>query len=265
MNWTLYKYEIKRSMKLLLIFGAILSLYVALILSMYDPETLETLDRFYQVMPELMAAVGMTAGATSLMGFMISYLYGFILLIFPMVFSILRANGLVAKYVDRGSMVSLVAAPVKRSTLVCTQMSVLLSDLFMLLAYNTVLEIVIIYCRFPAEMVLSQVLALNAGLLCLHFLIGSICFFCSCVFSDMKYSIGFGAGIPAVMYIFQMLANAGEGAKFAQYFSVFTLFDANGIVAGQTSAVLGAAVLLAGAVVLYTAAIVVFCRKDLQI
>ena len=52
----------------------------------------------------------MTAGAADLLGFMISYLYGFILLVFPMVFCILRANGLVAKYVDRGSMACLLAA-----------------------------------------------------------------------------------------------------------------------------------------------------------
>ncbi len=113
LNMTLYKREMKGSLKLLLIFGAVLTLYISIIIRMYDPEMMATLDSFYEVMPEVMASVGMSAGATSLIGFMISYLYGFILLIFPMLFSILRGNGLVAKYVDRGSMVTLVAAPGK--------------------------------------------------------------------------------------------------------------------------------------------------------
>ena len=78
---------------------------------------MKTLDGFVEVMPELMAAVGMHAGATSLLGFMISYLYGFSLLIFPMVFCMIRANGLIARSVEKGAMVSLVAAPVKRRTI----------------------------------------------------------------------------------------------------------------------------------------------------
>ena len=130
-NLALYKREMKGSIKLLVIFAAVMALYISVIISMYDPELMKTLDGFVEVMPELMAAVGMSAGATSLLGFMISYLYGFILLIFPMVFCILRANGLIAKYVDKGSMVSLVAAPVKRRTIACTQMSVLLSGVLL--------------------------------------------------------------------------------------------------------------------------------------
>lgn len=115
MELTLYKREMKGSWKLLVIFGAVLTMYVAIIISMYEPDMLKLLDSYAQAMPELMAAVGMTAGAADLLGFMISYLYGFILLVFPMVFCILRANGLVAKYVDRGSMACLLAAPVRRS------------------------------------------------------------------------------------------------------------------------------------------------------
>ena len=83
-------------------------------------------------MPELMASVGMKANATNLLGFMISYLYGFILLIFPMLFCILRGNALIAKYVDKGSMVSLIAAPVKRHIIAFTQMKVLVSGILLL-------------------------------------------------------------------------------------------------------------------------------------
>ena len=85
-NITLYKREMKGSVKLLVIFSAVITLYVSIIISMYDPEQMALLDGIVETMPEIMAAVGMKAGAASLSGFMISYLYGFILLIFPMVF-----------------------------------------------------------------------------------------------------------------------------------------------------------------------------------
>ena len=265
LNLTLYKREMKGSLKLLIIFGAIITMDVSIIISMYDPQMMATLDSFYEVMPELMASVGMSAGATSLIGFMISYLYGFILLIFPMVFSILRGNALVAKYVDRGSMVTLVAAPVKRRTIAMTQMSVLVSGILLLVIYATGLELLIAQNSFPGELAVSELLKLNAALLCLQLFIGSICFLASCIFSDTKYSIAFGAGIPALMYVLQMLANVGEKAEKIKYCTFFTLFDAAGIVAGESEATFGAVILLIGAILLFAAGITVLCKKDLHI
>lgn len=264
-NVTLYKREMKGSLKMLIIFAAIISMYVAIIISMFDPEVMATLDSFYQVMPELMASVGMSAGATTLIGFMISYLYGFILLIFPMLFCILRGNTLIAKYTDNNSMVTLLSAPIKRRTIATTQLLVLISGILLLIIYISGLEIVIAEINFPGALVISELLKVNAALLCLHLFIGGVCFLASCVFSDTKYSIAFGAGIPALMYVLQMLANAGEKAEVIKYFTFFTLFDANSVVAGESFATMGMLALLFGAILLYTIAVTVFCKKDLNI
>lgn len=264
-NITLYKREMKGSIKLLVIFAAVVTLYVSIIISMYDAEQMALLDGIVETMPEIMAAVGMKAGAASLLSFMISYLYGFILLIFPMVYCILRGNGLIAKYVDRGSMVSLTAAPVKRRTIAFTQMVVLVSGILFLVIYSTVLQIICSEVSAPGEVNVSELLSLNVGLLCLHLFIGGICFLASCVFSDTRYSIGFGAGIPALMYVVQMLANTGGNADVAKYFTFFTLFNPDGIIAGDSNAMIGIAVLLVGAIVLYMLGTIVFSKKDLHI
>ena len=255
-NMTLYKREMKGSLKILILFAAVITMYVTIIISMYDPEMMATLDGFYEVMPELMASIGMSAGATSLIGFMISYLYGF---------CILRGNSLVAKYTDKGSMVTLLAAPIKRRTIILTQIFALMSGILLLIIYVTGLEIIIAQTIFPGELIVSDLLKLNTALLCLHLFIGSICFLASCVFSDTKYSIAFGAGVSAFMYILQMLANAGEKADILKYFTFFTLFDANGIIAGKSGAIIGILVFLLGTIVLYTIAIYVFCNIDLHI
>lgn len=262
-NGTLYLREMKKSVMMLLIFAAVITLYVTVIIGMYDPEMMKMLDGIAEMMPELMAAVGMTTGATNLLGFMVSYLYGFILLIFPMVFCILRGNGLIASYTDSGAMAVLTAAPIKRRTIVCTQLAVLLSGVCILVAYATGLELVVAQSQFPGELVVADLLRLNAGLLFLHLFIAGICFFCSCLFSETKYSIAFGAGVPALMYVLQMLSNVGEQGEFAKYFTFFTLFDASGIAANEPGSFTGAAVLLAGAAVLYVLGSVIFCKKDL--
>ena len=149
LNIPLYKREMKGSLKMLILFAAIVSMYVTIIIRMYDPEMMATLDSFYEIMPEIMASVGMKAGATSLIGFMISYLYGFILLIFPMVFCILRGNGLIAKYSEKGSMVTLLSAPIKRSTVAATQIFVLISRIQCLFFCVTGLEILVAETSFP--------------------------------------------------------------------------------------------------------------------
>ena len=106
---------------------------------------------------------------------------------------------------------------------------------------------------------------LNGGLLCLHLFIGSICFLSSCLFSDTKYSVAAGAGIPIFMYVLQMLANVGGDAEKAKYFTFFTLFNPDGILAGEGQAAAGIFILLAGAAVLYALGIMIFDRKDLHL
>jgi ABC-2 type transport system permease protein len=264
-NRALYLRELRGSVKTLIIFGSITILYIAIIVDMYDPKLAASLDDFVKAMPDLMAAFGMKQGATSLISFLDSYLYGFVLLLFPMVFSILRANGLIAKYVDRGSMVSLLAAPVKRRTVALTQMSVLITDIIILLGLSTVAEIIFSAIFFPGKLDTSELLILNAGLLALQLLIAAICFFCSCLFSDARYSLGFGAGIPSLMYVLQMLADASSGAKDIKYFTFLTLFDADGLIHAKNSAITGSIILFVCAIAFFAGSIKIFTKKDLSI
>ena len=265
MNKTLYRRELKKSWRLLVIFAAVLTMYIVMIVSMYDPKMAQAIDKFQELMPELMAAVGMTGNSDSLPGFLVTYLYGMILLVFPMVYTIIRANGLVAGYVERGSMACLLAAPVRRTTVACTQLLVLLTGEVLLLGYCTALEYAAAELMFPGELELSCLLGLNLGLLCLQLLIAGICFFFSCLWSDTRYSLAFGAGIPVVMYVLQMLSNMGgklEGIRYATFFSLFRPQD---WIDGSSAAWWGALALAVGAALLYAGGIAVFARKDLQL
>jgi len=255
----------KGSTKLLVIFDAIMTLYISMIISMYDPELMKSLDEWVDIMPGIMSAVGMKAGAANLLGFMSSYLYGFILIICPMAFTILRANGLIARYTDKGSMVTLLAAPIKRRTVAFTQMKVLAGGIFALLIYATVLEIVCAAAGFPGELDIKKMILLNIGLLSLHLFIGGVSFLFSCLFSDAKYSVGFGAGIPALMFILQMLANTGGNAEKFKYATFFTLFNPDSLLACESGAIVGIAVLFAGAILLFLTGIWTFSKKDLHI
>lgn len=265
MNLALFKREMKHSWKLFLIFGLILTIYITMIISMYDPELADALEQFERLMPELMSAVGMTGANDTLGSFMSSYLYGMILLVFPMVFSVIRANGLIAKYVDHGSMVSLLAAPVRRIRIVITQYVVLVFGIFLLLAYCTVLEYAAAQWLFPDELILEELLRLNAGLFCLQVFLGSFCFMCSCIFSDTKYSMVFGAGIPVFMYVLQMLANMGGKLEKIKYMTCFSLFRPEPIMKADGAALMEAGILLLAGIVFSGISFSVFCSKDMSI
>jgi ABC-2 type transport system permease protein len=264
-NFTLFRREMKSIWKILIIFAGILTMYISIIIYVYDSEMLDALQIMAEMMPGMFDAMGFNLGDMSLLGYLSSYLYGFILLICPMIFSILCAHTVIAQHVDKGSMVSLLAAPVKRSTVAFTQMKVLATGIIVLVLYSTLLKIVICGIGFPGELNIAGLLMMNTGLLCLHFFIGGICFFCSCLFSETKYSLGFGAGIPFTMFALQMLGNVGGDAENVKYFTFFTLFDSDGLAAGESGAVTGMVVLFVGAVVLFTGAIIVFSKKDLHI
>lgn len=264
-NWTLYKRGMQGIWKMLVVLSAVITMYFIVIISMFDPSFGSALAELTKAMPDLMAIVGMNPASGELVSFLSAYLYGFIMLVFPMVFSILAANKLVASLVDRGSMTYLVAAPVKRTTIAFTQMKVMATGLLSMVLYATILGIVACELSFPGELEIGKLLLLNVGVLCLQLFIGGVCFLSSCIFNDTKYAVAVGAGIPALGFVVQMMANAGQELENAKYATFFTLFNSDGIIAGEASAMIGMVILFAGAIVLFGSAIAVFSKKDLHI
>jgi ABC-2 type transport system permease protein len=264
-NWTLYKRGIRGSWKMLLIFAAVLTMYFTIIISMFDPALGSALNEFAKAMPELMSVVGMNPASAELVSFLEAYLYGFIMLIFPMIFCILSTNKLIVRHIDRGSMTYLLAAPVRRETVAFTQMKVMATGLFALVFYATVLGIINCEISFPGKLDIGRFILLNIGVLCLQFFIAGICFICACIFNDSKYALGVGAGIPALGFIIQMMANAGKELEKAKYATFFTLFDSDGIIAKESGAIFGMIALFIGALILFSAAIAIFSKKDLHI
>lgn len=265
MNRALFIKELKASRWLFIGICLILTMYVTIIISMYNPTMMKMMDQFFKTMPGLMAAVGFKAGNTSLLGFLVSYLYGFILMIFPMIFILNRAHGLVARYIDRGSMVVLLTGHNKRTKVIFTQIMVLVSSLFGLFLFVTLIQHLTILMIFPEEANLGALLNLNLGLYCLWLLIASISFLASTYFSDARFSLAVGMTIPIVMFVFKMIANTDEKVEFFKYFTVFSLFNGEGLLAGEPMAYSLSAIALVIAVLLFGIAVKIFKEKNLYI
>lgn len=265
MSGTLLKRELKANYKLTLIFMGVLTLYCAMIVSMFDPKLGESLEMMAKSMPELFAAFGMDEAGATLLEFIGNYLYGMLLIGFPMVYIILLSSRLVSRYVDRGSMAYLLATPCRRSKLIATQIAVQLLGMFVLLAYVVGVCIGVSEAAFPGELDIPRFLLLNAGLFGLHVFLGGLCFCSSCLFNDAKYATGIGTALSIAFLLTQMLSQAGEKFEALRYATPFTLFDAKALVAGDETAVYCFLILYVLGAVLFGIGAAVFCKRDIPV
>lgn len=261
----LLKKEVKSNYKLFIIFAAVLAMYISVIIPMFDPKIGNALAEFEKAMPEIMAAFGMSNPGTTLIEFINTYLFGFLFMVFPMIFEIIIANKLIAKYVDSGSMAYLLATPNKRGKIAITQAVFMLLSVGALILFITLVGVISSEAYFPGDLDIKKYILMNVGLYCLHIAIGGLGFFASCISNDIKLSYSISAGIPIGFFIIQLLANMGGKLENFKYFTIFTLLDTNKLINGESTGVWMFLALLAIGIVLYIAGILRFNKKDLPL
>ncbi len=262
---TLFLRETKSNYKILLIFLAVLTMYGSMVVAMFDPKLGESLRSMAESMPQIFSAFGMTSVANTLIDFLASYLYGMIFIFFPLIFIILISNRIMARYIERGSMAYLLATPVKRSTVAFTEAFFLSLSCFILTVYITILCIITSAILFPGNLDVGRFLILNIGLFGVFLCFSGICYCSTCLFSDSKYPYGIGASLCVVFVLIKMISQVSEKADNFKYATPLTLFDANGIIAGESGAYLGIVSLYAIGIILYGIGIRYFTRRDLSI
>lgn len=265
-SFPLFKQTLKSNYKFFIIFLMILTMYFSIIITMYDPANVESMQLLLQSLPkEVVNAMNFNLIGSTFTGFLASYLYGFLIIIFPMIYIIILANRLVAKHIDNGSMAYLLATPNSRKKVVFTQMIYLVTSIILLMVSLFVLAYIISEIAFPGLIDINLFVMLNLGALLLHLSIGSIAFLSSCIFNDSKDSLAFGAGIPILFFLIQMLGNVGDKLSFLKNFTMFSLFNPQNILEGSASVPVSFAALFLIAALLYATGIVIFNKKDLPI
>ena len=265
LNKALFFREWKSNYKTLLIFCGVLTLYISLIVFMFDPELGSALHSFSESMPELMALFGMSDASSTLVGFISTYLYGMLLIALPMVYIIMLAGRLVVRHIDRGSMAYLLSGGDSRATLISTQAVVLVSHILTMLLYCFLLGWCCSAWMFPNQLDFLAYLRLHTGLICLQLAIGGFCFLVSCTAQETKNAYLVSAGVPVVFLLIQMLANMGGDLEPFQYVTPFSLFDRFGLIEGAVSAYTGSGALLLSGSVFFIVGTAVFRRRDLPV
>jgi ABC-2 type transport system permease protein len=266
MNATLFKASIKSHWKMFVIFSAVMLMYLFTIISMFDPKNADALNNMIALLPrELVSAMGFGTMGTDLTAFISSYYYGFIIILFPMIYCIIAANSLIAKHVDRGSMAYLLSTPNTRSRIAVTQGAFLLLSILALLLFVAFCGAGVSAAMFPGMLDMGKFIMLNAGALTLFLAVSGICFLSSCIFNDSRMSLAFGAGIPVAFFVINMLSNVGGGLGWLKYFTIFTLFNGSKVVSGDSFTVPGMLILSVIGIASYITGIAVFNKKDMPL
>lgn len=261
----LLKKEIKSNYIFILIFAAIITLYSTIIVTMYDPKMEDSLTIMAKSMPEVFEAFGMDDPGSSLIEFIANYLYGFILIVFPLIFVLILSNRLIAHYVDTGSMAYILATPNKRSKIAITQAFLMILGLIVLVVYATVLILTVSYIMFDEKINISRFISLNFGLFCLLLFFGGLAFLSACIFNETKLATGVASGLSVIFILIQMIQDVGDKMEWLKYLTPMTLFDSNALISGNKDGTYGVLILFALGLIMIILGIQIFRKRNLPL
>ena len=138
----------------------------------------------------------------------------------------------------------------------------LIFDIVIIVFYITILGIIFCEFKFPNLLDFNAWLLINLGVLLLHLAIGSISFLSSCIFNDSRKSLLFGAGIPILFLVLNMLKNAAVDYEWLQYTTLMTLYNPSDVL-NNISIVMPYLVLFIIALVFYALGCIIFTKKDI--
>lgn len=266
MIWTLFKHDLKENKILILSFTAILLLYGMISVSMFSPESAAAMEGFLDSMPEAMInMMGFDILGGEITAYVANYLYGFIMLIFPIIFLIMLGSKLINRHVDTGSMQFIMTTPYSRIRIALTQAIFFAVSLIFVLVFNIIAIMLLSEAMFPGTLDYDGFLMLNFVTLSIHLLLAGVVFFFSAFFNDASYCLGTSSGLLFAFFILNMLRKLGEETEFLKYFTLFSLIDIDHILAGGGNGLWAGILTLLSAVVVFASAIIYFDKKSLII
>ncbi|MAG13403.1 MAG: hypothetical protein CMN78_02280 [Spirochaetales bacterium] len=244
----------------------ILLIYVSTSVTMYDPASVEKMEDMFKLLPEgMLKAFGFDSLGSNLTEYLAHYLYGFIMLVFPVIYIVLASNKLVVKHVDSGSMAYLLTTPNSRIKIASNQAFYLLVSLALLFIVDVGILVALSVSMFPGMLDVGKFLALNAITYLVLAVICGIGFFFSCLFSDTRNSIAFGGGIPAIFLMVKMVSEISSKLEWLKYLTIYKFINIDRIMNDNTYVATTGLILIGVSSVLFLGAIRIFDRKSLTI
>jgi ABC-2 type transport system permease protein len=135
-NKTIFKQTLKSNFKIWLIITAVLCIFNAVLIGVFDPKTITSMSDMVKDTP--LAGI---LGNTTFLGMLSQTFFSLQGIILPLIYIIITASSLVVSQVDKGSMAYLLSTPTKRSVVVRTQSLFFVSSLLIMFILVTIVGI----------------------------------------------------------------------------------------------------------------------------
>ncbi len=212
---------------------------------------------------------------TLVMGYI---LYKIALLLLPLAFIVITANGLIVGGVDSGSMAYILSTSIKREKIVFTQAVYLIFSILSMFFIVGIGSLIINNFFIPNQKLFIsnlELIKLNMASFFVAFAISGICFFTSCFFDREKRALSVSGCVSVFFVICAILALFSEKIipsstridvmNYFNYLTIFSLFDATSIFNGTNNYLIGISVLFTIGFIMYVIGFIKFRRKDLAL
>lgn len=207
---------------------------------------------------------GMQNRGTTLLDFIVNYLYRFVLIVTPFIYTTIMCYKLVSRYEEKGGMAYLLNSHYSRKQVIVTQGINLLLGISVMIVFVTALTILSCAFMFQGELDITGFLTLNLGLLILQIFLATFCFMFTCAFSEIKYSVGIGAGIGSLFIMIQMVSQVFDN-ELLKYCNPLSLFNPDQIIEYNPISLLCIGILFVVSILFFIVAVKSFKRKDLML
>lgn len=263
MNST-YFFKLQRQLlPITMVFAAILTMYTAVIIGMYDPESGKAMLELIKSMPKVFEAVGITSVVDTLVKHLNSYLFGFIYKVFPLVMVLFGTWTVYVKPLTTKTLTTEMSAPLSRGQIVTTQMVSLVLQIIAVMGYVLVLTLVLSEISFAGELELAVYVRLMFGLIGLLLFESALCYAVAIVVP--RAQLGIGIALCLGFLIVQMLARAADSVSWMKLCTPLTLFNQTGLIEGSEIAFLQAIILYLLAVLFFSGSAFYFTRKNIAL
>lgn len=244
------------------------SLYVFMIAALY-PSIAETglIDAKIESLPKELLDIFQYDPATmmdSVLNILSGNYYGLIFQIVALLFALTAASRMLARPIDSGELMLYLSAPISRQTYVLAAVQLFVTAAVLIAGFNG-LFLVLADLLFNLDLNYAHVGALLVNSLALLLSLGAIALFLATLFNESRKSYTLGAALFGLMVVAVIIGGLSSDLEWVKGLSLFTLFNANGILKDGTDWMWHSAVLFGIALLIVVLSLVTFKRRDLTL
>lgn len=206
--------------------------------------------------------------------------YGMITTILPGIYVLVTSNKLIASQVDRGSMAYVLSTPIKRSTVVITQIIFMVSSLILMFTIQTAAHIAVnqistlslnslSYNQLSGDLTTAMIIKVNLSALLVCIAMAGVCFMFSGIFNTTKFTIGLSGIFVGESILANMLAMFGslgvKGLDNFKYATICSFYDYQSVLTSNNDWIIKMIFPLAIAIITFLIGGIVFRKKDLPL